>query len=141
MDILVLVKHVPDTETMVRVAGDGMGITTEGVNFVVNPYDEFAVEEALRINNFMRGVHDLLVPLYREAKQLKKAVRSARCRVALRTEEDADEDVARMWLDLADVLLDAGQVREARAALDEAKKLTDAEALPRIAEVEKRIGA
>jgi len=45
-----------------------------------------------------------------------------------------------MWLDLADVLLDAGQVKEARAALDEAKKLTDAEALPRIAEVERRLG-
>ncbi|MHC4938633.1 MAG: tetratricopeptide repeat protein [Planctomycetota bacterium] len=99
------------------------------------------LEEAKRINNFMRPLHDALVPLYRETKQLKKAVRSARCRVALRTEEDADEDVARMWLDLADVLLDAGQVREARAALDEAKKLTDVEALPRIAEVEKRIGA
>ena len=52
-------------------------------------------------------------------------------------EEDADEDVAAMWLDLADVLLDAGQAKEARAAFDEAKKLADAETLPRIAEIER----
>jgi uncharacterized protein HemY len=99
------------------------------------------LEEALRVNNFERGLHEALVPLYRTSKQWKKAVRSARCQVALRTEEDTDEFVAGMWLDLAEVLLDAGQVREARAALDEAKKLTDAESLPRIAEVEKRFGA
>jgi len=99
------------------------------------------LEEALRITTFARPLHDELVPLYRKAGQFKKAIRSARCRVALRAEEDSDEDVAGMWLDLADVLLDAGQVREARAALDEAKKLVDAETLPRIAEVEKRIGA
>ncbi|MHC4954615.1 MAG: tetratricopeptide repeat protein [Planctomycetota bacterium] len=99
------------------------------------------LEEALRISNFERNVHDALLPLYRERKDAKKAIRSGRCRVALRTEEDADEDVAGMWLDLADVYLDAGQVKEARAAFDEAKKLADAETLPRIAEVERRLGA
>jgi len=99
------------------------------------------LEEALRVNTFVRRVHDLLVPLYRKSGAFKKAVRSARCRVALRTDEDTDEHVAGMWLDLADVLLDAGQAKEARAALDEAKKLADAETLPRIAEVEKRFGA
>jgi len=98
------------------------------------------LEEALGISTFDGAVHATLVPLYRSTKQTKKAIRSARCRVALRTDEDADQDVAAMWLDLADVLLDAGQVKEARAALDEAKNLTDAEALPRIAEVERRLG-
>jgi len=99
------------------------------------------LEEALRINSFDPAVHSALLPLYRSLKQTKKAIVAARCRVALRAEEDADEDVAAMWLDLADALLDAGQAKEARAAFDEAKKLADAETLPRIAEVERRLGA
>lgn len=47
MDIVVCVKHVPDTETRVRV--DGASISTEGVKFVMSPYDEFALEAALRL--------------------------------------------------------------------------------------------
>ncbi|MEM8884082.1 MAG: tetratricopeptide repeat protein [Planctomycetota bacterium] len=99
------------------------------------------LEEALRINTFDRKVHDALLPLYREQADWKKAARSARCRVALRADEDSDEEVAATWLDLAEVLLEAGQVKEARAAFEEAKKLADAESLPRIAEFEKRLGA
>jgi len=99
------------------------------------------LEECYRTSPFVRAVHDAALPLYKHAKQTKKAIRAARCRVALRDDEDADEDVAGRWLDLADVLLDAGQVAEARSALEEAKKLADVETLPRIAEIEKRFGA
>src|SRR5262245_34933363 len=49
MKILVMVKQVPDTATQVKVGGDGKGIDTAGVTWIVSPYDEFAVEEALRI--------------------------------------------------------------------------------------------
>jgi electron transfer flavoprotein beta subunit len=45
---IVCVKRVPDTETRVRIAGDGTSIESSGVKFVMNPYDEFAVEAALR---------------------------------------------------------------------------------------------
>jgi electron transfer flavoprotein beta subunit len=45
---IVCVKRVPDTETRVRIAGDGASIETGGVKFVLNPYDEFAVEAALK---------------------------------------------------------------------------------------------
>jgi electron transfer flavoprotein beta subunit len=45
---IVCVKRVPDTETRVRIAGDGKSIETAGVKFVLNPYDEFAVEAALK---------------------------------------------------------------------------------------------
>lgn len=47
MNILVCVKRVPATTTRV-VIQDGKRINPEGVEFVLNPYDEFAVEEALR---------------------------------------------------------------------------------------------
>src|SRR5262245_28007177 len=49
MKILVMVKQVPDTATQVKVTGDGRGIETQGVTWIVSPYDEFAVEEALKI--------------------------------------------------------------------------------------------
>jgi electron transfer flavoprotein beta subunit len=49
MKILVAIKQVPDTATQVKIAGDGKSIETAGITWIVSPYDEFAVEEALRI--------------------------------------------------------------------------------------------
>jgi electron transfer flavoprotein beta subunit len=46
---LVCLKQVPDTETQIKVNPDGTGIVTDGVKYVINPYDEFSVEEALRL--------------------------------------------------------------------------------------------
>jgi electron transfer flavoprotein beta subunit len=48
LNIIVCVKRVPDTEARVRIAGDGRSIEASGVKFVLNPYDEFAVEAALK---------------------------------------------------------------------------------------------
>jgi len=48
MKIAVCVKRVPDTETRVRPAADGRTLDEAGVKFILNPYDEFAVEEALQ---------------------------------------------------------------------------------------------
>jgi electron transfer flavoprotein beta subunit len=47
--IVVCVKRVADTEARIRVGGDGRSIDPAGVKFVPNPYDEFAVEAALRL--------------------------------------------------------------------------------------------
>lgn len=55
MNILVLVKQVPDTETKIRIAENGKGIDETSVNFVVNPYDEFAIEAALQIKEAQGG--------------------------------------------------------------------------------------
>jgi len=49
MKILVAVKQVPDTATQVKIGADAKGIDTAGITWIVSPYDEFAVEEALRI--------------------------------------------------------------------------------------------
>ncbi|HOC38358.1 MAG TPA: electron transfer flavoprotein subunit beta/FixA family protein [Thermodesulfobacteriota bacterium] len=55
MNIVVCVKRVPDTETKIRIAGDGKSIDPTGVEFVINPFDEFAVEEAIRIKEKQGG--------------------------------------------------------------------------------------
>ncbi len=49
MKIAVCVKRVPDTETRIKVGADGRSIDEGGVKFVLNPFDEFAVEEALKL--------------------------------------------------------------------------------------------
>jgi electron transfer flavoprotein beta subunit len=48
VNITVCIKRTPDTETRVRIADDGVSIDPSGVKYIVSPYDEFAVEAALR---------------------------------------------------------------------------------------------
>jgi electron transfer flavoprotein beta subunit len=55
MKIIVLMKQVPDTETKIQIKPGEKGISTDGVTFVINPYDEFAIEEALRIKEAKGG--------------------------------------------------------------------------------------
>ncbi len=47
MNIVVCMKQVPDTESVIKPSGDGVGIKTDDLKFVMNVYDEFGVEEAL----------------------------------------------------------------------------------------------
>lgn len=49
MKIVVPVKRVPDPATTIRVLADGSGIETNNIKWVINPFDEIAIEEALRI--------------------------------------------------------------------------------------------
>ena len=55
MKIVVCVKYVPDTAIKMKIAGDGKAVDLTGVAYVVNPYDEFAVEEALKIKEKLGG--------------------------------------------------------------------------------------
>ena len=49
MKIVVCIKRVPDTEARIRIAGGGTAIDPAGIKFVISPYDEFALETALRL--------------------------------------------------------------------------------------------
>jgi electron transfer flavoprotein beta subunit len=49
MRIVALIKQVLDTEAKLRVASSGVDVEKEGETLIVNPYDEYAVEEALKI--------------------------------------------------------------------------------------------
>jgi electron transfer flavoprotein beta subunit len=51
MDILVCVKRVPDTETKVRIAADGKSLDLASAQWITAPYDEMAVEKALRLRD------------------------------------------------------------------------------------------
>lgn len=49
MNYLVCVSRVPDTATKIFVGPDGKTIDNKGVKYILNPYDEFALEEAIRL--------------------------------------------------------------------------------------------
>lgn len=49
MKILVLLKQTPDTETQIVMRIDAKSLDHSGSKYIVNPYDDFAIEEALRI--------------------------------------------------------------------------------------------
>lgn len=63
MKILATVKRVPDPEVKIKVRPDGLGIVTDNVKYVVNPFDEIAVEESLRIKEKMAGTEIVLVSI------------------------------------------------------------------------------
>lgn len=55
MKIFVCIKQVPDTETKIKITPDQNAIDTAGIKWVLNPYDEFAVEEAVKLRDANAG--------------------------------------------------------------------------------------
>jgi electron transfer flavoprotein beta subunit len=55
MNIYVCIKQVPDTETKIKLNANQSGIDTTGVKWVMSPFDELAVEEALRLREKNAG--------------------------------------------------------------------------------------
>ena len=55
MKIFVCIKQVPDTETKMKISPDANSIDTTGVKWVINPYDEYAIEEALKCREASPG--------------------------------------------------------------------------------------
>ncbi len=61
MKILALLKRVPDTEAKILINQDGTGIKDEGIKYVINTYDEYAVEEGLRLKEKAGGTSTVTV--------------------------------------------------------------------------------
>lgn len=51
MKIIVLLKQTPDTEAQIKITSDGKNLDTTGLKYIINPYDEYAIEEALQIKD------------------------------------------------------------------------------------------
>lgn len=49
MKLAVCINHVPDTAAKINVGSDGKSIDKSGVTYIINPYDEFAIEECLKL--------------------------------------------------------------------------------------------
>jgi electron transfer flavoprotein beta subunit len=61
--IMVCIKRVVDYNVRVRVKPDGSGVMLDGVKMSVNPFDEIALEEALRIKERGSGIEVLAVSI------------------------------------------------------------------------------
>ena len=59
----VCIKQVADTETRVKVGPDGKTLDPAGVTWILNPYDEFALEQALRIKEKLGAGEVVVVSL------------------------------------------------------------------------------
>jgi electron transfer flavoprotein beta subunit len=55
MNILVCISRVPDTATKIVIGSDRKSIEEKGVKFIISPYDEFAIEEALQLKKTNGG--------------------------------------------------------------------------------------
>ena len=75
MKILVPVKRVVDYNVKVRVKADGSGVETSGVKFSMNPFDEIAVEEAVRLKE--AGTATEIVAVSLGVAQCQETLRTA----------------------------------------------------------------
>ena len=75
MKIIVCIKRVPDTEARIKIGGDGTSIDLAGVKFIISPYDEFALETALRIKE-AKGEGEIIAITLGEAQSAEQ-LRSA----------------------------------------------------------------
>lgn len=132
MKILVTCKQVPDPDIKVKLNSEGTGINTDGMKFVVNPFDEIAMEEALRIGGdvYVLGIgkKDIQTQIRSCVAMNAKAVQGA---IHVVTEDYLDSDaVARIIAKVVeqespDLILigkqavddDAGQVAQILSAL------------------------
>lgn len=55
MNVYVFIKRVPDTESKIRIDHASNRVLEEGLSFIMSPYDEYAVEEALRLREAQGG--------------------------------------------------------------------------------------
>ena len=61
--IMVALKRALDYNVRVRIKSDGTGVTTDGAKMSINPFDEIALEEALRIKEREKGVEVLVISI------------------------------------------------------------------------------
>ena len=72
--IAVCLKQVPATDSRIKPGADGVSVDLSGVEWVVNPYDEYALEEALRLKEKQGGE---VVALSIGGDRIEEAIRSA----------------------------------------------------------------
>jgi electron transfer flavoprotein beta subunit len=91
MRILVPIKRVPDPATNIQVRPDGSGIATENVKWVINPFDEIGVEEALRIKERLGTGEIVLVAVGQKSwqEQLRTGLAMGADRAILAITENA----------------------------------------------------
>lgn len=92
MNILVCVSQVPDTATKIAVGPEGTSINPQGVKFILNPYDEFAIEEGLRLKESFGGTVATLTVGGDGAKEVLRTALAMGSDTAILVKDDARAD-------------------------------------------------
>jgi len=76
MKIAVCIKRTPDTTARIKPAADGKNVDPQGIEWVINPYDELAIEESLKIKGANEGSETIGVSVDPDANQtvMRKAL-------------------------------------------------------------------
>ena len=83
MKIFVCIKQVPDTETKIKISPDQSNIDVTGIKWVMNPYDEYAVEEANKLRDANPGSQVFVISVGPKAR----VVESLRTALAMGADE------------------------------------------------------
>ena len=97
MKILVPIKRVPDYATKIKLKPSADGIQTDGIQWSINPFDEIAVEEAVRIREARPGTTVVAVTIgsAQSMDQLGAALaRGADRAILIKTDGVVDSDLA-----------------------------------------------
>jgi electron transfer flavoprotein beta subunit len=97
MKIFVPIKRVPDYQTKVKVKSDNSGIETDGIKWIVNPFDEIAVEEAIKIRDAGNATEVVVITVGPEdaSQQLRYAMAmGADSALHVKTDLFVDSDLA-----------------------------------------------
>lgn len=76
MKVLVVVRQVPDSTTTIKIRPDGQDIDRTGIKMVVNPFDEFAIEQAVQLREKRKDVESVTALIIGPA-QAAEALRTA----------------------------------------------------------------
>lgn len=76
MKIFVCLKQVPDTEAKIKFNAQSNGIDGAGIKWVINPYDEYAIEESIKIRDANPGSQIFAITLGPKAR-VSEALRTA----------------------------------------------------------------
>ena len=109
MNIIACVKQVPDTEAQIKVKADGSGIEEGQIKWVMNPYDEFGVEEALKLKEKNGGdVTIVCVGPARAMETIRTALAMGADRGIL-VQSDADLELSYSEHEVTIIVSDHGQ--------------------------------
>ncbi|MHC4938158.1 MAG: electron transfer flavoprotein subunit beta/FixA family protein [Planctomycetota bacterium] len=112
MDSIVCIKRVPDSAAKIKIAADGTSIEPAGVDYVISPYDEIALETAIQLKEAHGGTVTVICLGFTEAtKEIRQALAMGADKAVL----IKDEGGSRGPLGIAKALAEAIQGRDCDA--------------------------
>jgi len=105
MKIAVCISYVPDSITKIKISDTGKSISGDGVSYILNPYDEFAVEEAVRTKEKFGGeVYAISFGTEKDRDVIKKAFQQGADKGIFILSENENYDSYTVAKNLADTI-------------------------------------